>query len=114
VGGRAGRARHAHPHRSLRRRAHADRLLVGWWYQRQQVRSGVGPGRGSGAVTGAVVLLALLLVPVLWLSPFPAVAAGLLGVAVLPRNPYLALWAVVFGVLGVLLLVALHREDRAR
>jgi hypothetical protein len=77
-------------------------LLVGWWYRRQQVRSGVGHGRGSWAVTGAVVLLALLQLPVLWLSPFVTVAAGLLGVAVLQRNPYLACWAVVFGVVGTL------------
>jgi hypothetical protein len=77
-------------------------LLVGWWYRRQQVRSGVGQGRGSWAIAGVSVLLALVLLPILWISPLPAVAAGLLAIAVLQRNAYLAVWAVLFGILGTL------------
>jgi hypothetical protein len=33
-------------------------LVVGWWYRRQQVRDGVGPGRGSYTLAGVSVLLA--------------------------------------------------------
>jgi hypothetical protein len=54
-------------------------LVTGWWYRRQQVRDGVGPGRGSYT------------------------AAGLVAMAVLQRKVYLAFWAVVFGALGVVL-----------
>jgi hypothetical protein len=77
-------------------------LVVGWWYRRQQVRAGVGPGRGSYTLAGVWVLLALVLLPVLWLSPYPAVAAGLLTIAVLQRNLWLGFWAVIFGVVGTL------------
>ena len=77
-------------------------LVVGWWYRRQQLRSGVGPGRGSYTLTGLWVLLAFLLVPFLLFLPYVAIAAGLLVVAVLQRNPWLALWAVVFGAVGTL------------
>ncbi|HEV2917954.1 MAG TPA: hypothetical protein VG673_01740, partial [Actinomycetota bacterium] len=77
-------------------------VVVGWWYRRQQVRSGVGQGRGSWTIAGVSVLLALVLLPILWISPLPAVAAGLVAIAVLQRNAYLAVWAVLFGVLGTL------------
>jgi hypothetical protein len=77
-------------------------LVIGWWYRRQEVRSGVGQGRGSYTLAGVSVLLALLLVPFLWFSALPAVAAGLVAIAVLQRNLYLAFWAVVFGLLGTL------------
>jgi hypothetical protein len=66
------------------------------------VDSGVGQGRGSYPLTGASVLLALLVLPMLWFSPLPTVAAGLVAMAFLQRNPYLAFWAAVFGVLGTL------------
>jgi hypothetical protein len=61
-------------------------LLIGWWYRRQQVRSGVGQGRGSCLVAGVWLLAARFLVPVPLIAPPPVVAAGL---------------------------VARHREDRA-
>jgi hypothetical protein len=77
-------------------------LVVGWWYRRQQVRDGVGPGRGSYTVAGVSLLLALVLLPLLWFFPLATVAAGLLAMAVLQRNPSLAFWAVVFGVVGTL------------
>jgi hypothetical protein len=77
-------------------------LIIGWWYRRQEVRRGVGQGRGSYTLAGVSVLLALVLVPFLWFSPLPAVAAGLVAVAVLQRNAYLAFWVAVFGVLGTL------------
>jgi hypothetical protein len=77
-------------------------VAVGWWYRRRQVRSGVGQGRGSWTIAGVSVLLALVLLPILWISPLPAVAAGLVAIAVLQRNAYLAVWAVLFGVLGTL------------
>jgi hypothetical protein len=77
-------------------------LIIGWWYRRQEVRSGVGKGRGSYTVTGVWVLLALLLLPIMWFSPYPAVAVGLLAIAALQRNAYLAFWAVVFGAAGTL------------
>lgn len=77
-------------------------LLVGWWYRRQQVRTGVGQGRGSYCLAGASVLLALLALPMLWFSPLPTVAAGLVAIAVLQRNAWLAFWAAIFGVLGTL------------
>jgi hypothetical protein len=77
-------------------------LVIGWWYRRQQVRDGVGPGRGSYTVAGVSVLLALVLIPLLWFFPLPTVAAGLVAMAVLQRNLYLAFWAVIFGVIGTL------------
>jgi hypothetical protein len=77
-------------------------VVVGWWYRRQQVRDGVGPGRGSYTVAGVSVLLALVLLPLLWFFPLATIAAGLVAMAVLQRNPYLAFWAVVFGVVGTL------------
>jgi hypothetical protein len=77
-------------------------VVVGWWYRRQQVRDGVGPGRGSYTVAGVSLLLALVLLPLLWFFPLATVAAGLLAMAVLQRNPSLAFWAVSFGVVGTL------------
>jgi hypothetical protein len=77
-------------------------VVVGWWYRRQQVRDGVGPGRGSYTAAGASVLLALVLLPLLWFLPMATIAAGLVAMAVLQRNPYLAFWAVTFGVVGTL------------
>jgi hypothetical protein len=75
-------------------------LAVGWWYRRQQARSGIGEGRGSYAVAGVCTLLVFVLLPLLWIAPLPVVAAGLLVVAVLQRNRYLAAWAAVLGLLG--------------
>jgi hypothetical protein len=77
-------------------------LFVAWWYRRQQARSGVGQGRGSYVAAGVAVLAVLLVVPVLWHGPLAAVAAGLLAMAALQRNAYLAAFAAVFGVLGAL------------
>jgi hypothetical protein len=77
-------------------------VLIGWWYRRRQVRSGVGQGRGSYTVAGVAMVLALVLVPFLWIAPLPAVAAGLVAIAILQRNAYLASWAAAFGVLGTL------------
>jgi hypothetical protein len=48
------------------------------------------------------VLAALVLVPFLLIAPLPAVAAGLVAIALLQRNGYLAFWAAVFGILGTL------------
>jgi hypothetical protein len=75
-------------------------LATGWWYRRQQARSGIGEGRGSYTVAGASTLLAFVLLPLVWIAPLPVVAAGLLVVAALQRNRYLAAWAAVFGLLG--------------
>jgi hypothetical protein len=75
-------------------------LVTGWWYRRQQTRSGVGEGRGSWTVAGVSMLLALVLLPVVWIAPLPIVGAGLLVVAALQRNRYLAAWAAVLGLLG--------------
>jgi hypothetical protein len=77
-------------------------LVVGWWYRRQQVRRGVGPGRGSYTLAGVSLLLALVLLPLLWFLPLATIAAGLVTMAVLQRNAYLAFWAVTFGVVGTL------------
>jgi len=75
-------------------------LATGWWYRRQQTRSGIGEGRGSYTVAGVSTLLAFVLLPVVWIAPLPVVAAGLLVVAALQRNRYLAAWATVLGLLG--------------
>ena len=75
-------------------------LATGWWYRRQQARSGIGEGRGSYTVAGVSTLLAFVLVPLVWIAPLPVVAAGLLVVAALQRNRYLAAWATVLGLLG--------------
>lgn len=75
-------------------------LATGWWYRRQQARSGIGEGRGSYTVAGASTLLAFVLLPLVWIAPLPVVAAGLLVVAALQPNRYLAAWAAVFGLLG--------------
>jgi hypothetical protein len=75
-------------------------LVTGWWYRRQQTRSGIGEGRGSWTVAGVSILLALALLPVVWIAPLPIVGAGLLVLAVLQRNRYLAAWAAVLGLLG--------------
>jgi len=75
-------------------------LATGWWYRRQQTRSGIGEGRGSYTVAGVSTLLAFVLLPVVWIAPLPVVAAGLLAVAALQRNRYLAAWATVLGLLG--------------
>ena len=56
----------------------------------------------SESPAGAAVVLALVLVPFLWIAPLPAVAAGLVVIAILQRNAYLASWAAAFGVLGAL------------
>jgi hypothetical protein len=78
----------------------AGLLAISWWCRRQQARSGVGAGRGSWTVAGISVLLAFVVVPLVSIAPLPVVAAGLLVVAALQRNRYLAAWAVVLGVLG--------------
>jgi hypothetical protein len=78
----------------------AGLLVTGWWYRRQQARSGVGAGRGSYTVAGVSVLLACVVLPLVWIAPLPVVGAGLLVVAALQRNRYLAAWAVALGVLG--------------
>jgi hypothetical protein len=39
-------------------------LVTGWWYRRQQTRSGIGEGRGSWTVAGVSILLGLALLPV--------------------------------------------------
>jgi hypothetical protein len=75
-------------------------LVTGWWYRRQQTRSGIGEGRGSWTVAGVSMLLALALLPVVWIAPLPIVGAGLLVLATLQRNRYLAVWAAVLGLLG--------------
>lgn len=75
-------------------------LAIGWWYRRQQARSGVGAGRGSYTVAGVSTLLAFVLVPLVWIAPLPVVATGLLVVAALQRNGYLAAWAIFLGLLG--------------
>jgi hypothetical protein len=75
-------------------------LATGWWYRRQQTRSGVGEGRGSYTAAGIWTLLAFVLLPVVWIAPLPVVALGLLVIAVLQRNRYLAAWATVLGLLG--------------
>jgi hypothetical protein len=46
------------------------------------------------------MLLAFVLLPLVWIAPLPVVAAGLLVLAALQRNRYLAAWAVVLGLLG--------------
>jgi hypothetical protein len=93
-------------------------LATGWWYRRQQTRSGIGEGRGSYTVAGVSTLLAFVLLALVWIAPLPVVAAGLLVIAALQRNPYLAAWAAVLGLLGGLLLaaglVALRRERAGR
>jgi hypothetical protein len=75
-------------------------LVTGWWYRRQQTRSGIGEGRGSWTVAGVSTLLALALLPLVWIAPLPIVGGGLLVLAALQRNRYLAAWAVVLGLLG--------------
>jgi hypothetical protein len=75
-------------------------LATGWWYRRQQARSGVGEGRGSWTVAGVSTLLAFVLLPLVWIAPLPVVAAGLLVLAALQRNRYLAASAAVLGLLG--------------
>jgi hypothetical protein len=75
-------------------------LVTGWWYRRQQTRSGIGEGRGSWTVAGVSILLGLALLPVVWIAPLPIVGAGLLVLAILQRNRYLAAWAAVLGLLG--------------
>lgn len=75
--------------------------LVAWWHRRHARQVGAGPGRGP-YVTTAVALLVLFLVvlPLLFLAPMPAVALMLLIVAGRQGNGYLAGWAVVLGVVG--------------
>jgi hypothetical protein len=75
-------------------------LVTGWWYRRQQTRSGIGEGRGSWTAAGVSMLVAPALLPVVWIAPLPIVGAGLLVVAALQRNRYLAAWAAVLGLLG--------------
>jgi hypothetical protein len=75
-------------------------LATGLWYRRQLARSGVGAGRGSYTVAGVSTLLAFVLLPLVWIAPLPVFAAGLLVLAALQRNRYLAAWAVVLGLLG--------------
>jgi hypothetical protein len=75
-------------------------LATGWWYRRQQARSGIGEGRGSYTAAGVSTLLAFVLLPLVLIAPLPVVAAGLLVVAALQRNRYLAAWALVLGLLG--------------
>jgi hypothetical protein len=75
-------------------------LATGWWYRLQQSRSGIGEGRGSYTIAGVSTLLAFVLLPLVWIAPLPVVAAGLLVIAALQRNGYLAACAVVLGLLG--------------
>ncbi len=72
--------------------------LVALYYQRSEVRTGVGRPALTYVVAAVVTLL---LVPLFVLLGAPVlVGLGLLAIAVGQRNRYLGLWAVVCGVVG--------------
>ena len=77
-------------------------FLTTAWYQHRQVRTGVGPGKGSYWSMGIVVLVSFILVPLLWFFALPVIGAALLVIALRQRNTYLAVCAVSFGVIGFL------------
>jgi hypothetical protein len=77
---------------------------VALFYQRHERATGVGSPTRSYALTGLVlaVLLIAMFGIVLLFGAFAVVGFGLLFIAYRQRNLYLALWAVIYGVVGTL------------
>ncbi len=78
--------------------------LVAWYYRRHEHAVGVGTpartyGRWAIGLLAAVVLLPILM---LFNAAVGLIALGLLVIAVRQRNRYLGVWAVLYGVIGVL------------
>ena len=84
--------------------APAGFAIVAWYYRRHEVSLGVGSPSGTYARWALGILAALVLLPILVLfgAPFGLIALGLLIIAVRQRNRYLGVWAVVYGIVGVL------------
>jgi hypothetical protein len=80
--------------------------FLAWYYRRQEARTGVGAGRGSYALM-VLLPIAVFFVPFAWLLYFflsstGVAALGLLVIALLQRNWYLGISAVVYGVVMTL------------
>ncbi|HEY5252496.1 MAG TPA: hypothetical protein VIJ09_12580, partial [Acidimicrobiales bacterium] len=84
--------------------APAGFVLVALAYRRRQVVTGVG-GRTGPYVIAALVVFPLYPVALLF-GPYPEVGVALTVIAWQQRNLYLAVWAVIFGLIGSL--EALH------
>jgi hypothetical protein len=75
-------------------------IIIAVWYRMRRIRTGLGPGRGPYARIGAVLFAAFLLILPLIMVQLPAIGIALLVIAVLQGNRYLAICAIVFGVVG--------------
>jgi hypothetical protein len=78
--------------------------LVAWYYRRHEEAVGVGSPAGTYGKWAIGLLAALMLLPILMLfnAPLGLSALALLIIAIRQRNRYLGVWAVVYGVVGVL------------
>jgi hypothetical protein len=77
-------------------------LIIAWWYRRRLAITGIGHARGSYLLAGLLLVACAGFVIGAWVADFIAIGAVLLVLAILQRNLYLAVSAILFATLGTL------------